>query len=116
LKYNLGTNTLAAATHGRGLFTTIVPNVVTGIGGPPPTTPYFIKYINSENGRLLIVPGNLQVRTMTLQIFDMAGRKVHESSSAYRTAVINTGRLPAGIYTLKCTGDKKENFIQKFLR
>ena len=116
LKYKLATNTLAAATHGRGLYTTSIPNVVTGIGGPPPTTPGFIKYINSENGRLLIVPGTLQVSSMTLQIFDMAGRKVHESSSAYRTAVINTSRLPAGIYTLKCTGNKKENFIQKFLR
>ncbi|HUR66554.1 MAG TPA: T9SS type A sorting domain-containing protein [Chitinophagaceae bacterium] len=116
LKYNLSTNTIAAATHGRGLFTSSLPNVVTAIGGPPANTPEFIRYINSENGRLLIVPGNLQVRTMTLQIFDMAGRKVYGSSSAYRATVINTNGLPAGIYTLKCTGDKKENFIKKFLR
>jgi hypothetical protein len=115
LKYRSSDNTVAAATHGRGLFTTTLPTVVTGVGDPN-ITKDFIKYINPENNRLLIVAGSLQTRTMTVQLFDMTGRKLYESSGAYRNTTVSTASLPRGVYTLRCTGDRKENFVQRFVK
>jgi hypothetical protein len=116
IKYRAFDNTLAVATHGRGLFTALLPTVITGIGGPPDNTKDFIKYINAQDDRLLIVAGTLQTRTMTVQLFDMAGKKLYQSSGAYRNTTISTATLPRGIYTLRCTGNNKENYIRKFVK
>lgn len=116
LRFRSSDNTLAAATHGRGLYTTTIPTVVTGIGGPPDNTRDFIKYINSENDRLLIVAGTLQTRSMTVQMFDMNGRKIYESSGSYANRIINTAAFPHGIYTLRCTGNNKEIYLRKFIK
>lgn len=115
LKYRSSDNTVAAATHGRGLFTTILPGVITGVGGPV-NTKDFIKYINSENNRLLIVTGALQTRTMMVQLFDMAGRKVYESSGAYQNRTVPLNNLSRGVYTVHCRGDKNERFSRKFVK
>ncbi len=115
LKYRSSDNTVAAATHGRGLFTTTLPTVVTGVSDPN-ITKDFIKYINSENNRLLIVAGILQTRIMTVQLFDMTGRKLYESSGAYLNTTVSTASLPRGVYTLRCTGNNKENFVQQFVK
>lgn len=116
LRYRSSDNTLVAATHGRGLFTAIVPTTVTGIGGPPENTRDFIKYINAENDRLLIVTGALQTRTMTVQLFDMTGRKVYESAGSYRNTTISTAALPRGAYILQCRGNNKEIYNRKFVK
>ena len=115
LRYRSSDNTVAAATHGRGLFTTTLPTVVTGINDPVNTRD-FIRYINSENSRLLIITGTLQTRSMTIQLFDISGRNVYRSTGQYRNTTIGLNGLPGGIYILRCTGDKKENFIQKFVK
>jgi len=116
LRYRSSDNTVAAATHGRGLFTTILPTTVTGIFDPPANTRNFIKYISTENEQLLIVAGTLQTRTMTIQLFDMTGRKLYESSGAYRNTTVSTALLPRGIYTLRCTGNNREKFVQLFVK
>lgn len=116
LKYRSSDNTLIAATHGRGLFSTNIPGVVTGIGGPPDNTKDFIRYIHSQNNNLLIVTGTLQTRTMTIQLFDMAGKKLYESAGAYRNTSINTALLPRGIYALRCLGNNKEIYLRKFVK
>ncbi|NOT49968.1 MAG: T9SS type A sorting domain-containing protein [Chitinophagaceae bacterium] len=113
LKYRPGDNTVVAATHGRGLFTTTVPTVVTGIDNPTNTTD-FIKYISADKDKLLIVPGKLQVKTMTITLFNAAGQRVKEMQTRYQSTTIPISDLPTGVYIVKCTGDKKENFIQKF--
>ena len=115
LKYRISDNTVLAATHGRGLFTTILPTVVTGFNDPG-NTKDFIKYINAENNRLLIVTGTLQTRTMTTQLFNMAGQRLYRASDRYQNTTIDLRSLPAGVYTVKCTGDKKENFTRKFVK
>jgi hypothetical protein len=115
LRYRSSDNTVFAATHGRGLFTTILPTVVTGIIDPG-NTKDFIKYINAENNRLLIVAGTLQTRTMTTQLFNMGGQLLYKASDRYQNTTIDLRSLPAGVYTLRCTGDKKENFVQKFVK
>ena len=67
----------------------------------------FIKYINAENNRLLIVTGALQTRNHVGQVFDMAGRKVYQSSGAYRNTTVPLNNLSRGVYTVLCRGDKK---------
>ncbi len=116
LRYRASDNTVVAATHGRGLFTTTLPTLVTGVGDPVSNTKDFIKYIHSSNGELQIVTGTLQTRTMDVQLFDMSGRKLYRSAGPYRNTSIPLGGLPQGAYILRCTGDKKENFTQKFVK
>jgi hypothetical protein len=116
LKYRSSDNTLIAATHGRGLFSTNIPGVVTGIGGPPDNTKDFIRYINAQNNNLLIVTGTLQTRTMTIQLFDMTGKKLYETTRAYRNTNISTATLPQGVYTLRCLGNNKELYLRKFVK
>lgn len=116
LRYRASDNTVAAATHGRGLFTTTLPTLVTGVGDPVSNTKDFIKYIHSANGRLQIVTGTLTTRFMTVQLLDMSGRLVYRSGGPYRTTTIGLDALPGGVYILRCTGDKKENFTQKFVK
>lgn len=117
LKYRPSDHTVAAATHGRGLFTTILPgNITDGGGGGPVSSPEFIQYINAEDNRLLIVVGSLQISKITIQVFDMAGRKVYESAGAYQNTTVPLNNLSRGVYSVRCFGDDKEKFTQKFIK
>jgi Secretion system C-terminal sorting domain len=115
LRYRPSDNLVVAATHGRGLFTTILPTVVTGV--PDNTiTKDFIKYISADNSQLQIVIGTLQTKTMTVQLIDMGGRLVDQRKNKYQNSVIDLNRLQSGVYIVKITGDKKENFVQQFVK
>ena len=115
LKYRASDNLLVAATHGRGLFTTTIPTVLTGV--PNITiTKDFIKYISADNGQLQIVVGTLSVKDMTIQLYDMKGSLIDKRKNQYKNSVINIGRLQTGSYIVKITGDKKENFVQQFIK
>lgn len=116
IRYRSSDNTVAVATHGRGLYTATLPTTVTGVFDPPQNTPDFIKYINAENNRLLIVTGNLTTQTMTIQLLDMAGKKLYESRNAYRTTTVSLQNLPRGAYTLRCIGNNKEIYLRKFIK
>ena len=115
LKYRASDNLVVAATYGRGLFTTILPTEVTGV--PVNTiTKDFIKYISADNNKLLIVIGGLQTRAMTIQLLDMNGRLVDKRQNRYQNSVIDINKLQSGVYIVKITGDKKENFVQQFVK
>lgn len=116
LRYRSSDNLLVAATHGRGLYTCTVPTVVTGIGGPPDNTRDFIKYINAEANRLLIVTGALNTRTLTIQVFDAGGRKMYESLKTYSNQSVDMTGWPRGVYHLRCTGNNRELYNRKFIR
>ena len=116
LRYRSSDNLLVAATHGRGLYTCTVPTVVTGIGGPPDNTRDFIKYINAEANRLLIVTGTLNTRTQTIQVFDAGGRKMYESLKTYSNQSVDMTGWPRGVYHLRCTGNNRELYNRKFIR
>jgi hypothetical protein len=115
LKYRTSDNTVAAATHGRGLFTTVLPTVVTGIN-PPANTKDFIKYISAENGRLLIATGDLNTRRITLQVFNVAGQEVYNYNTSYRVTNIDLSRFARGVYTIRITGNNGEIYLRKFVR
>ena len=107
---------VAAATHGRGLFTTTINGGGTTTGIPTvPNTKDFIRYI-SASGNLLIVAGNLNTRRMEIQVFDMNGRLVHRSMKAYQTTNIPLSNLSPGSYILRIAGNNKELFTAQFVR
>lgn len=115
LKYRASDNTVAAGTHGRGLFTTTLPTVVTGVNNPA-NTKDFIKYISADKSSLLIATGPLQTKTMTIVLYNASGQRVKEQAGRYQNTTVNISGLPAGVYVLQCTGDKKENFVQQFVK
>ena len=115
VKYRASDNLVVAATHGRGLYTTILPTVVTGVPSVP-VTKDFIKYISAENSQLQIVIGNLQTRTMNIQLINMLGQQVYQSKNSYQNTNIPIGALQSGSYILKITGDKREHFVQQFIK
>jgi Secretion system C-terminal sorting domain len=115
LKYRASDNLLVAATHGRGLFTTTIPTVVTGLPNIP-ITKNFIKYISADNNQLQIVVGNLSTTTITIQLLDMNGRMVDRRKNPYQNLVMDLNRLSKGAYIVKITGDKKEKFVQQFVK
>lgn len=115
LKYRASDNTVAAATHGRGLYTTVLPTVVTGVNNPVNTTD-FIDYISADKTRLLIAIGTLQTKTMTVSIYNSSGQQVNLLSGKYQNTNIDISRLASGVYTARITGDKKENYIKQFVK
>lgn len=115
IRYRGSDNTVVAATHGRGLFTSILPTVVTGVPNNP-VTKDFIKYISADNSQLHIITGTLQTRSMTIQLLNMQGQRVYQSQQAYHPTTINLDRLQSGAYIIRITGDKRENFVQQFIK
>lgn len=115
LKLRASDNLVVAATHGRGLFTTLLPTIPTGLPNDP-ITKGFIKYTFAENSQLQIVVGNLQTKTMTIQLVDMSGRLVYSSQGKYQNSLVNLGKLQAGSYIVKITGNNKENFVKQFVK
>jgi len=115
LRYKSSNNLVAAATHGRGLFTTIIPTVATGLPNDP-VTKNFIKYVSANRSTLQIVVGTLTTKNMMIQLFDMNGRLIDKRRSAYQDMTIDIGRFQSGSYIIKITGDKKENFVKQFVK
>ncbi|MDZ4809026.1 MAG: T9SS type A sorting domain-containing protein [Bacteroidota bacterium] len=115
LKFRSSDNTVVAGTHGRGLFTTIIPTVPTGLPNTT-VTKDFIKYVSADKDLLQVVTGTLQTRTMTLQLFDMKGSIVYSSSKNYQHSVIDISRFQSGSYIIKITGNNKENFVKQFIK
>jgi hypothetical protein len=114
LKLRATDNTVLAATHGRGLYTSVLPTVVTGIN-PPVNTTDFIKYISADQHRLLIAVGGLNTRSITTQLFNMAGQQVYSSKTSYQNSSIDLGRFAKGVYTLRVTGNNGEIYLKKFI-
>ncbi|HRG92195.1 MAG TPA: T9SS type A sorting domain-containing protein, partial [Chitinophagaceae bacterium] len=89
---------------------------VTGIGGPPPNTRDFIRYISADASQLLIVTGGLNTRTMNVQLFDMAGKMIYDSQKSYGQTSIPVSGLPRGIYQLRVIGNNNEQYHRKFIK
>ena len=116
LKLRNGDNLLAAATHGRGVFTTIVPSITTSVNSVV-NTKGFIDYISSGRQQLIVKTGNLQgVKLITINIIDANGQLVHSEKKAYTPNAVNIAKLPAGMYVIKIFGDRKESFTQQFVK
>jgi hypothetical protein len=116
IRYRATDNLLAAATHGRGLFTTN-PSSTTTVPPPVTNTTGFIEYISSDRQQLFIKVGNMAgVNTITINLFDIKGRLISSTVQAYGNATIPISYLSTGIYVAKIFGDNKEVFTQRFLK
>lgn len=115
LKFRPSDRLLLAATHGRGLFSTTLTAVNTGVPSVP-NTREFIKYISAGQQELLIKVGNLTTTKMQVSIYDIKGRLVSNVSTRYADQRIDLRGLSRGSYVLKIYGNKQERFTQQFVK
>jgi hypothetical protein len=113
LKFRLTDLQLAAATHGRGVFTT----TLTSLGGPVVTpTTGFISYISSNKNRIFIKAGNQNITKVRVMLYDMLGRLVRSRDVNYADQTFDISYLPSGMYIVKIVGSNDEQFIQKIVK
>lgn len=115
IKYRSANTSLVAATHGRGLYTTTLTGVVTGVSNNV-ITKNFIKYISSDVGQLLVVKGDLNVLKMQVQIYDAMGQLMYNKEHPYQNLSIPISTFSKGNYIVKIQGNNKENFVQQFVK
>lgn len=115
LRYRASDNLLAAATHGRGLFTTTLTGLATGIPTVP-NTQNFIDYITAGRQQLFVKVGNLTTTKMEIRLFDMKGRLVYSSQKAYANQSIPVASLASGSYIIKIFGNKNEQYTKQFIK
>jgi hypothetical protein len=115
VKYRSANTSLVAATHGRGLFTTTLAGVVTGVP-PNVITKEFIEYISADAAQLLVVKGDLNTLNMQVQIFDATGKLMYNKEHPYQNLSIPISTLSKGSYVVRIQGNNKENFVQQFVK
>jgi len=110
-------NTVLAATHGRGFFTTTW-DVITGIDiiqpsgitiSPNPTTGPVNLAVN--------LPGS---GTIFVKVYDQSGKIIYQDQKSNFSGQyfkrIDLGNLPAGIYFIRISGNGKEVKTEKIIR
>jgi hypothetical protein len=115
LRYRASDNLLAVATHGRGLFTTTLTSIATGV----PTvanTKNFIDYVTASRQQVFVKIGNLNITAMEVRLFAADGRLVYSSKAKYANQSIPIAQLPSGSYILKIYGNKNEQFTKQFIK
>lgn len=115
LKFRPSDRLLLAATHGRGLFSTNLVAVNTGVASVPDTKE-FIRYSSADAQGLLIKVGNLTTTKMQVRIYDLNGRLVSSSDTRYTDQRIDLRRLAKGSYVLKVYGNKGEQYTRQFVK
>ncbi|HEX6193791.1 MAG TPA: T9SS type A sorting domain-containing protein [Chitinophagaceae bacterium] len=115
LKVRPSDNTVIAATHGRGLFSAIIPTVPTGLPSIP-VTKDFIKYTFTDNDQLHIVVGSLPTKNITIQLQNMLGQQLYQTKGNYQNTTVDLSRYQDGVYILRIFGDQKEQYVQQFVK
>ncbi len=116
LKYRPSDRTLSVATHGRGLYTTIIPSTPTSVNTVQ-NTKGFITYISANTSTLFLKTGNLNgVKNIQVSIVDMQGRIVKSDKTNYSNQSLPINKLPAGGYVVKVIGSNKEQYTQQFVK
>jgi hypothetical protein len=115
LRYRGSDGLLAAATHGRGLFTTALTLLSTGLP-PIPNTTSFIDYISATSQQLLVKVGNLNTTSMEMRIFAADGKLVYSSKKSYANQTIPIAQFARGTYILKIYGNKNEQYTKQFIK
>ena len=115
LRYRASDHLLVVATHGRGLFTTTLTSVGTGIPTVP-NTKNFIDYLTSNKQQVFVKVGNLNTTTMDIRVFAADGRLVYSSKTKYANQSIPITQLASGSYFIKIYGNKNEQFTKQFVK
>ncbi len=115
LRYRASDNLVAVATHGRGLFTTNLTSITTGIPVVADTR-NFINYTYANSQQLFIKTGNLTTTKIKLMLYDAKGSLVVSTEKKYENQIINVAFLSAGSYILKVYGNKNEQYTKQFVK
>jgi hypothetical protein len=115
LKYRPSDRLLLAATHGRGLFSTNLVAVNTGLPSVPDTKE-FIRYSSATTQELFLKVGNLTTTKMQVRVYDLKGRLVSSTDTRYTDQRIDLRRLSRGSYVLKVFGNKGEQYTKQFVK
>jgi hypothetical protein len=115
VRYRPANTSLVAATHGRGIYTSALTGVVTGVSNNV-ITKDFIKYISAETNQLLIAKGNLNVLRMTVLVYDASGKLIYRKQHPYENLYIPMSAWSKGSYVLNIQGNNKENFVRQFVK
>ncbi len=124
LDYRPQDNTLLAGTHGNGMFyagtgtPNYNPNAGTTDPGLPANTLIRFIYPAFTNNNIQFVRGNvLNVNTISLRIYNMAGQVIYAVKTNYQTGNIDVKRFPSGVYILEIISDDGQyKFIRRFIK
>jgi hypothetical protein len=110
-------NTVLAATHGRGFFTTTW-DIVSGINSIPEAEITISP--NPTSGPVNIAFSRPGSQTLLIQVYDQGGNEIFKEqksnySEQYSTR-LDLGNLPAGIYFIRITGNGKVIKTGKIVR
>jgi hypothetical protein len=115
LRYRASDNLLAAATHGRGLFTSNLLAISTGVPSVP-NTKNFIDYVTNTPSQLFVKVGNLATTSMETKVFATDGKLVYSSKTKYADQRIPIAQLARGAYIIKVFGNKNEQYAKQFIK
>jgi hypothetical protein len=115
LRFRKSDNLLAAATHGRGLFTTNLTGLSTGIPTVDNTSD-FIKYVGTGPQQLFVKVGNLNTIKMQIRLYDLNGRLMQSLDTRYVDQTIDLSRLAHGSYVIRIYGNNKEMYTRQFVK
>ncbi|MGZ3881568.1 MAG: T9SS type A sorting domain-containing protein, partial [Flavisolibacter sp.] len=115
LRFRGSDGLLAAATHGRGLFTTNLTLLSTGLPSIP-NTKNFIDYVTNTEQQVFVKVGNLTTTSMQVKMYSMDGKLVYSSKTAYTNQSISIARLARGTYVMKIYGNKNEQYTKQLIK
>jgi Secretion system C-terminal sorting domain len=118
LKYRPSDRTLAAATHARGLYTTIlgVATAVSTIQNNKQFISAVYPTVATDNIQFS-TGGATGIRQMTVQLVDMQGRQLAQNTVSFKNGQIPVSKLPAGMYFIKFISDnRKYTHLQKIVK
>jgi hypothetical protein len=115
LRYRGSDGLLAAATHGRGLFTTNLTLLSTGLPSVP-NTKSFIDYVSNTEQQLFVKVGNLTTTTMEMKLYSIDGKLVYSSKTGYVNQAVSIAHLARGSYVMKIYGNKNEQYTKQFIK
>jgi hypothetical protein len=115
LRYRGSDGLLAAATHGRGLFTSNLTLLSTGLPSVP-NTRNFIDYISNTEQQVFVKVGNLTTTTLQMKLYSIDGKLVYSSKTGYANQAISIAHLARGTYVMKIYGNKNEQYTRQFIK
>jgi hypothetical protein len=116
LRYRGSDGLLAAATHGRGLFTSNLTLLSTGLPSVP-NTRNFIDYVSNTEQQLFVKVGNLTTTTtLQMKLYSIDGKMVYSSKTGYTSQAISIAHLARGSYVMKIYGNKNEQYTKQFIK
>ena len=118
LKYRPSDRTLAAATHARGLYTSVL-NTATAVNTIQNNKQFIAAVyptITTDNIQFSIGGAN-GIRQMTVQLVDMQGKQLVQNTVAFKNGQIPVSKLPSGMYFIKFISDnRKYSHLQKIVK